>query len=292
MNVTVFPDAASVGEALAAEIADGMAAAAAAGHRYLLGCPGGRSPQATYRALARQVTARRLDLSGVVLAMMDDYVVPAGGSYVPAPADAHYSCRNFAATTIAGPLSAAAGPGRGITADQVWFPDAADPARYDDRLRAAGGVNLFILASGESDGHVAFNPPGTPENARSRVVRLADSTRRDNLGTFPEFGDLRQVPHYGVTVGVATIAELSARVVLVADGPAKRQAIARLMAAPGYDPAWPATVAAICRDASVYADRAAAGLPGPAEPSDQHAEQASRQPAGDPQSAAAREPAN
>jgi glucosamine-6-phosphate deaminase len=258
VEIRVFPGDASIGEALATEIADGIVKASADGRHYVLGCPGGRSPRTTYQALARQAAMRQLDLSGLVLAMMDDYLVPVGEGYAQVPADAHYSCRHFAATEIAAPLSAAVGPGRGITRDRVWFPDPADPGSYDHRLRAAGGVDLFILASGASDGHVAFNPPGTPREARSRIVRLADSTRRDNLGTFPLFGNLGEVPRYGITVGVATIAEVSARAVLVAAGEAKRQAIARLRAAPSYDPQWPATVVAVCRNASVYVDRAAA----------------------------------
>lgn len=258
-QVTVFPDAVALGSALATEIADAIELASLAGRGYVLGCPGGRSPLATYQALSRLVAARNLDLSQLVIAMMDDYVRPApGAGFAPVPADAHYSVRNFAAAWLAGPLSAAAGPGRGITADRVWFPDPADPVGYDDRLAAAGGVDLFILASGTSDGHVAFNPPGTPSGARTRVVRLAESTRRDNLATFPDFASIDQVPGHGVTIGVATIAELSARAVLVAHGPDKQLAVTRLAAATAYDPDWPATVVAACRNGAIYADEAAA----------------------------------
>ncbi len=254
-QVTVFDNAAAAGAALAAEIADGIGAAASDGRRYLLGCPGGRSPRATYAALATEVAARGLDLSGVVIVMMDDYLEPDRSSYRRVPATAHFSCENFAMTEIAGPVNAAARGGT-IRPDAVWLPDPRDPAAYDDRLRAAGGIDLFILASGASDGHVAFNPPGTPADSRTRVVRLADTTRHDNLGTFPRFRDLSEVPRYGVTVGVATIAELSRRAVLVATGPGKRRAIARLSAAAGYEPDWPATVVAICDDSSIYADTA------------------------------------
>jgi glucosamine-6-phosphate deaminase len=257
-RVKVFDDATAAGAALAAEIADGIAAAASDGRRYLLGCPGGRSPRATYAALATEVAARGLDLSGVVIVMMDDYLEPDGSSYRRVPATAHFSCENFALTEITGPLNAAARRGT-IPADTVWLPDPRDPAAYDDTIRAAGGIDLFILASGASDGHVAFNPPGTPADSRTRVVRLADTTRHDNLGTFSRFRDLSEVPYYGVTVGAATIAELSRRAVLVATGPGKRRAVARLSAASGYEPDWPATVVAICRDSSIYAD--AASLP-------------------------------
>ena len=36
----------------------------------------------------------------------------------------------------------------------------ADPEGYEQRLADAGGIDLFLLASGAGDGHVAFNPPG------------------------------------------------------------------------------------------------------------------------------------
>lgn len=266
LAIRVFPDADRLGETLAREIADGILAAAAAGRRYVLGCPGGRSPRSTYRALARIVAAERIDLSGLVVAMMDDYVEPAADGYRPVPPQRHYSVRRLAADDVVLPLNAAAGPGRGITPDRLWFPDPQDPASYDARLVGAG-VDLFILASGDSDGHVAFNPPGTPLEAGTRVTALADSTRRDNLGTFPEFGSLDQVPRHGLGVGPATIRDCARRAVLVAPGAGKRVAVARLRAATGYDPCWPATVLLECREPALYLDLAAQP---PAAPATRH----------------------
>jgi glucosamine-6-phosphate deaminase len=195
-----------------------------------------------------------------VIVMMDDYVVPDDGSYRRVRGDQHYSCEKFALNEIAAPLNAASASGR-ISPDRVWLPDPRHPAEYDERLRAAGGIDLFILASGATDGHVAFNPPGTPADSLTRVVRLAESTRRDNLGTFPAFQSLNEVPRYGVTVGIATIAQQSARSVLIATGQAKRLAVSRVTTATSYESDWPATVIAACRDPAVYADRAAASLP-------------------------------
>jgi glucosamine-6-phosphate deaminase len=274
LEPTVFPDADSLGAALAREIADGIADAGCAGRRYVLGCPGGRSPVSTYAALARVAAAERLDLSHVVIAMMDDYVSNGDGRFAAVPADAHYSVARFAAEQIAAPLSAAAGPGRGITPDRIWRPDPTDPERYDARLADAGGVDLFILASGDSDGHVAFNPPGSPAESRTRIITLAESTRRDNLKTFPEFASLDEVPRHGVSVGIATIATVSRRAVLVAPGASKRTAVARIAASGGYDPAWPATVLCVCRQPSLFVDSAAADPPPTvsARPPDEHSD--------------------
>ena len=59
------------------------------------------------------------DLGHLVIAMMDDYVVPAGdGGFEHCPADAHYSCRRFAREEITGPLNEAAAVG--VPDEHVW----------------------------------------------------------------------------------------------------------------------------------------------------------------------------
>jgi glucosamine-6-phosphate deaminase len=256
---TVFADSGALGRALATEIADGIELAARQGRPYVLGCPGGRSPQTTYAALADEVTARAADLRHVVIVMMDDYVVPDGpGRFRRVDADLPYSCERFGRVEIAGRLNAAAGAGRGITADRLWVPDPADPGAYDERITGTGGVDLFVLASGAGDGHVAFNPPGTAATTRTRVVALAESTRRDNLATFPSFGGVDDVPRHGVTVGIATLREQSRRAVMIAHGAGKAEAARHLVAAEGYDPDWPATVVGECARPALYLDEAAA----------------------------------
>ncbi|MFM9135942.1 MAG: 6-phosphogluconolactonase [bacterium] len=258
MTFRVFEDADALGRALAAEIVKGIDAANDEGRAYLLGCPGGRSPRSTYRALAELVWERGTDLSSVVIVMMDDYVADSGGSLHRVDPSLHCSVERFAPVEIVGPLTEAAATGRGITADRVWIPDPATPSAYDDRLTAAGGIDLFILASGDTDGHIAFNPPGSPVDSRTRVIELADSTRRDNLGTFPDFAGLDDVPRLGISVGVATIVDQSRRAVLVAPGASKQEAVRRILGARDYDPEWPATLLARCRAPSLYADLSSA----------------------------------
>ncbi|MFC4014242.1 6-phosphogluconolactonase [Nonomuraea purpurea] len=254
---TVFPDPQVLGRALAAEIATEIEDAARDGRPYVLGCPGGRSARSTYSALANEVASRRLDLAHVVIVMMDEYVVRGEhtGLFCRIAPDLPHSCVRFGRTEIVEALNAAA-PSRGITPDRFWVPDPADPDEYDRRIAAIGGVDLFILASGSSDGHVAFNPPGTGVDTRTRVVTLAERTRRDNLVTFPTFGGLDEVPAYGVTVGVGTIREHSKRVVMVVHGADKAEAARRLTAARSYDPDWPATVLSDCARPRLLADEA------------------------------------
>jgi glucosamine-6-phosphate deaminase len=235
-EVRVFADPVELGEALADEILAAYERGCER-PRFLLGCPGGRSPRSTYHALAR----READLSRLVVVMMDEYVVKGAEP----PPDAHYSCRRFAREELAGPL--------GLSNEQVWIPDPHDPASYDERIANAGGIDLFLLASGASDGHVAFVPPGSPRDGRTSVVTLAESTRRDNVATFPEFTSVDDVPSQGVSVGLGTIAG-SRSVRLVLHGQDKRYAAARLLALDRFDPAWPASIVHDCTDSEIWLD--------------------------------------
>jgi len=260
--VRVFPDAASLGQALATDILAGILEARQNGRRFVLGCPGGRSARSTYQAMAR--LAAGADLRHVTIAMMDEYLVRGpGGDLEPAPSDAHYSCRHFADEEIVGPLNESAA--EGVTPDAIWLPDPHDPASYRTRLEAAGGVDHFIVASGASDGHVAFVRPGTPLDSDVAIISLAETTRRDNLATFPRFGSLEEVPAHGVSVGLGTIRDLSRRVTLVIHGADKRETARRVLAAADFQPDWPATFIHRCRGARIWLD-AAAHASRPSEP--------------------------
>ena len=230
-----------------------------AGRPFLLGCPGGRSLSTTYAHLARVSDAEDLDLSDLVVVMMDEYVERSADGFRAVDPALPHSCHRFGRVDIVDRLNATRPEHFRIPADQLWLPDPADPDAYEDRITAAGGVRVFLLASGAGDGHVAFNPPGTDVAARTRVVALPESTRRDNLATFPSFGGrLDAVPGFGVTVGIATIRTCSAEVVMVVHGPDKTSAAARLSTATAYDPDWPATVWVECRHPHLFLDQAAA----------------------------------
>ena len=189
-DVRRFADAEELGATLAAELV--------AAQPRLLGCPGGRSLLSTYRRLS--------PLPETTLVLMDEYVP------VP-PTSAHYSCRGFGQRELP--------PAR-----ELWVPDPDDPAAYDERIAAAGGIDVFLLASGASDGHVAMLGPGA---------------RRDNLRTFPAFASLDEVPKRGVSVGLATIADARA-LRMVVHGEDKRDAIERLLSYDRFDPEWPASI--------------------------------------------------
>ncbi|MFF2053504.1 6-phosphogluconolactonase [Leifsonia sp. NPDC058194] len=250
-----------VGRSAAEQIADAIAAAAAEGRTFVLGCPTGRSPLTTYEQLARLVADRGLDLSRVVIALMDEYVEQVDDGFRAVDPSLAHSCVGYGRRDILDRLNRAARPEHRIPETNLWYPDPhAEAGDYDRRLAEAGGIDVFLLASGASDGHVALNPVGAAEDTVTRVVALGDDTRRDNLGTFPSLGSLDRAPRFGVTVGIGTIRDLSRAAIMVVTGEHKQSTVRRLAAADSYEPDWPATILTRCASPRFLVDSSAAAL--------------------------------
>jgi len=255
LTVHASPDA--LGDAVASSILDDIDRANDSRSRFLLGAPTGRTPRPILDALAKQLAAKPRDLSRVTLVMMDEYLVPSGGKLAWASRDSDFSCHAYVWREYLPALNASLPHAAQLREDSVWFPDPDDPGEYERRIGDAGGIDFFVLASGASDGHVAFNQPGSPRDGRTRVVPLSEPTRRDNLATHPAFGSLENVPKFGVTVGIATIASARAAAMVVW-GPGKRETFRRLTATTRYDPQWPATVIHEVPAGRIVADEEAA----------------------------------
>ncbi|MER1997811.1 MAG: glucosamine-6-phosphate deaminase, partial [Arthrobacter sp.] len=139
----------------------------------------------------------------------------------------------------------------GLDACQVLVPDgtAADPelaaADYEAAIRAAGGIDVQVLGIG-SNGHLAFNEPGSALDSRTRVVELTASTREANARFFPS---LRDVPAQALTQGLGTIREARS-LVLLASGTGKAEAIAAALTGP-VTPDVPASVLQLHPDVTV-----------------------------------------
>ncbi|KAK8179467.1 hypothetical protein BC567DRAFT_224370 [Phyllosticta citribraziliensis] len=100
---------------------------------------------------------------------------------------------------------------------------AAECARYEALIRSYGGIELFLAGIG-SDGHIAFNEPGSSLASRTRVKTLAYDTQLANARFFDN--DVAAVPSMALTVGVGTV--LDAReVVAIVTGAHKAAALQR-----------------------------------------------------------------
>lgn len=241
--------------AVAAEmIADGIDAARAANRPYLLGCPGGRTPKPIYEALGERCALTGLDCSHVVIVMMDDYVEEHAGQFRQIPAGVGHSCRRFAEVDIRQAINAGLPAHARIPSASVWFPDPDAPAAYDQRIADAGGVDLFLLASGATDGHVAFCGPGSDLDGEASIVALAPTTRHDNTATFANLATIDDVPTHGITVGLGTIRRNSRSVLMVLHGADKQESLRRIRNATSAEPDWPATFVHECDHAMVWFD--------------------------------------
>ena len=91
------------------------------------------------------------------------------------------------------------------------FPDR-NVQVYEERLKGTP-IDLCILGIG-SNGHIAFNEPGTSFDSRTQVVDLSEQTIQDNSRFFDSIDD---VPTQAITMGLGTIME-SKKIVLMANG--------------------------------------------------------------------------
>ena len=87
---------------------------------------------------------------------------------------------------------------------------------YDTEISATGGLDLTILGIG-TNGHIAFNEPGSEFGSMTRVVNLSQQTIADNSRFFDS---IDQVPTQAITMGLHTIMK-SRQVLLIAQGQKK-----------------------------------------------------------------------
>ena len=96
---------------------------------------------------------------------------------------------------------------------------AAECERYTKLLRAHRR-DIQLLGLG-SDGHIAFNEPGTPFDSHTHIAELAESTVKDNSRLFANPDD---VPRFALTMGIADIIDAK-RILILACGAKKAKAV-------------------------------------------------------------------
>ncbi|MGC9455390.1 MAG: glucosamine-6-phosphate deaminase [Phycisphaerae bacterium] len=124
---------------------------------------------------------------------------------------------------------------------------------YEQQIRDCGGIDIQVLGIG-SDGHIAFNEPGSSLASRTRIKTLAEPTINDNARFF---AGSEEVPIYAVTMGVGTILE-SRKAILLANGPKKADALAAAVEGP-VSSFCTASALQMHPHAAVFADTEAAG---------------------------------
>lgn len=213
MEIVVLPTYETMSKAAAAVVAEVMNAKPNA----VLGMATGSTPLGLYQELVRMHRENGLDFAQVTTFNLDEYV----GLQPTHPQSYHHFMHEnfFKHVNIA--------PGNihipsGTTSNYRSFCDW-----YEQRIRERGGIDVQILGIG-SDGHIAFNEPGSSLSSRTRLKTLARSTIEDNARFF---SGAEEVPIYAITMGVGTILE-ARTLVLLASGRNKAAAVAAMAEGP------------------------------------------------------------
>ena len=114
--------------------------------------------------------------------------------------------------------------------------------------------DVQILGIG-SNGHIAFNEPGTPFGSETHIVDLTESTIKDNSRLFARIED---VPRQAFTMGLKNIMNAK-KIVILANGKNKAKAVYGLVKGPVTEDL-PASVLQLHPDCTVVIDEEAASL--------------------------------
>jgi glucosamine-6-phosphate deaminase len=156
-----------------------------------LGLPTGSTPLGMYEELVN----RKLDWSTVITFNLDVYLM----NIAHPQSYQSYMRKNLFDRT-------------NIYPNHYHFPFRPFSA-FEDKIEGSKGIDLCILGIG-SNGHIAFNEPGSSFKSRTRVVNLDEQTIEDNSRFF---GSVDDTPKQAITMGLGTIME-SKKIVLMANG--------------------------------------------------------------------------
>jgi len=205
----------------------------------LLGLATGSSPVGMYRCLVEDYENGMVDFSRVRTINLDEYI--------GLPREHEQSFGYFMDKHFFSKVN--------IREENIMLVDGADDAerqvaRYNSFLED-NFMDILVVGIG-TNGHVGFNEPDSVLTAPTHVTDLTEDTIRANS---VHFEDASQVPRKAITMGAAGITR-AAKVVLIASGKAKANAVKRLLADEFVDPMLPCSILKLCRDATVIIDEA------------------------------------
>jgi glucosamine-6-phosphate deaminase len=212
----------------------------------VLGLATGSSPVGAYQQLIKWYNQGDLDFSKTKSVNLDEYV---GLS-----ADHDQSYAYFMRNNLFDHIN--------IDLNNTNLPNGLEPdaakecARYDKVIADLGGVDLQLLGIG-GNGHIGFNEPADHFSTGTNQVNLAASTIAANARFFENES---MVPRQAYTMGMLGIMQAK-RVVLIATGPAKAQAIYDSFCGP-VTPQVPASILQLHPDFILVADEEALSLVG------------------------------
>ena len=203
----------------------------------------GQTPINFYHELVRAYKKKQVDFSRVKTFNLDEYI---GLAKENKHSYHYYMYNNFFKYV-------------NLKKENVFFPDGRaknlekESRNYELAVKRNGGIDLIVLGIGY-DGHLAFNEPGSSFTSKTRVVKLALSTRQANAKFFNKH--LSLVPKKAITMGLATIRQAK-NILLLAAGRGKAEIVARAVKCKITKQA-PASILQTHRHVTIILDREAA----------------------------------
>ena len=210
----------------------------------ILGFATGSSPIETYDLLITDAKNNKRDWSKVVTFNLDEYV--------GLPPEHVKSYRYFMNHQLFNHI-------KSLNLENTYVPKGIgdlnqNVKEYEKLLKEKGPIDLQILGLG-TNGHIAFNEPGTLASSKTHIVNLTKETIEVNKRFFSKVED---VPTKAVTMGIHTILQAKL-IVLIATGTNKAQAIRELVEGK-VSPDYPCTFLQNHNDVTIIIDEEAATL--------------------------------
>ena len=202
MRLIIEPDYNQLSKWAANYVIERINAATNQAKPFVLGLPTGSSPEGMYAELVKAYKEGRVSFKNVITFNMDEYV--------GLPESHPQSYHSFMAEHLFNHIDC---PKENIHILNGNAEDLqAECQHYEDMIREAGGIDLFLGGIGP-DGHIAFKEPGSSLRSRTRIKTLTSDTRIANSRFFDN--DPEKVPAHALTVGVGTVMDAKEVLILV-----------------------------------------------------------------------------
>lgn len=180
----------------------------------VLGLATGSTPEGLYQRIIEKYKQGEVSFENVTTFNLDEYVGLAG--------DDPNSYRYFMNEKLFKHVD--------IPIDKTHVPNGVakdlnvECENFEEIIQEVGGIDLQVLGLG-TNGHIAFNEPGTSFESRTSVVDLTQETLEANKRFFDS---IDEVPTQALSMGIGSIIEAK-EIILLVSGEAKAAALSRVI---------------------------------------------------------------
>lgn len=207
----------------------------------VFGLATGSTPEGLYEALIEQYKENKVSFENVTTFNLDEYI--------GLPADDPNSYHYFMGEKLFNHVD--------IKSKNTHLPNgnAKDLNKecedFEDLIKKSGGIDLQLLGLG-TNGHIAFNEPGSKFDGRTAIVDLAQETLEANARFFDSIDDM---PTQAVTLGIGSIMEAD-EILLLVSGESKAEALVNVINGEVTEE-FPASILQKHNNVTIIADKAA-----------------------------------